>query len=847
MRYRECHLTLRPRYGHGSLEDTYRATIRTVVVSEAKGPRRSARRALAELTTALRTYTLVEPGQEHPTPLVPISRAGSVLRVIAGVVFLTVVGWTLVVPVVRASLPLLPDRFMGVVQLVDHVRPWLIGLQHPSPPALLVLGLLVLTAVVMARVRARRAPPARRLVLRAPRTPVPRVLTPWAWWRAPLTLHAAQLGQLYHLPTARLGNGVRWLLHRIIHPQPLAYIPLDELWSGRWLPLGYGVRPDGSEGLVGMLMRSAREALAVAAPPGTGKTRFVLRIFAFVRRVDLGIFGMDGKGDDFKGFVGKARRMVRLEDEANLVLLDPTDAWTISLNPLLGIDLADELGVDEALGQIERIFASVDPYTWTKSTRMPGVLRKVMQLVLASEPLPTIAHGKQVLDDPAYRARLLPLCREHNSEVASFWDAIERGDDTIPEATLSGLRSRFDALLDTRSMRRLFSLPVRSFSFEEAIARRYIVLNPIPEQRLGGRAGPVGMLTFQLFLRAAFHRPGSDETRENFVVALDEFDFLVRNGDPQDIATALTKVRSFGIVLILLHQFLIQLGAFKDFVLSIPNRIIMRVDNPDAQEYARLYPHSGLTASDIANQDNHHYVKHMHGPTPIGPHSVRPLEWLPEEEVHVPDEPGDWQTVLPTDSPTPAFDREIAALIYATPREQRAATVERLAAADEARWQRVWERWQAIAAAQRAYILDHPGCIPLPTAAELALLPELVDAVQAALDDPAALELLQRDQQRMTRQLWLSRLWFGVPPLLADVMYARIRTAIAPADTATDRPATQRPKPHPRRDEGTDQDHVGVTAGHAELTSAWTSDRAWTGAPRVSSSPMFDGDDDDDD
>ena len=105
-----------------------------------------------------------------------------------------------------------------------------------------------------------------------------------------------------------------------------------------------------------------------------------------------------------------------------------------------------------------------------------------------------------MLDDPAYRARLLPLCREHNSEVASFWEAIERGDDTIPEATLSGLRSRFDALLDTRSMRRLFSLPVRSFSFEEAIAKRWIVLNPIPEQRLGGRAGPVGMLTFQLFL-----------------------------------------------------------------------------------------------------------------------------------------------------------------------------------------------------------------------------------------------------------------------------------------------------------------------------------------------------------
>ena len=34
-------------------------------------------------------------------------------------------------------------------------------------------------------------------------------------------------------------------------------------------------------------------------------------------------------------------------------------------------------------------------------------------------------------------------------------------------------------------------------------------------------------------------------------------------------------------------------------------------------------------------------------------------------------------------------------MIYATPRTERVATVERLAAADEARWQRVWERWQA--------------------------------------------------------------------------------------------------------------------------------------------------------
>ena len=194
----------------------------------------------------------------------------------------------------------------------------------------------------------------------------------------------------------------------------------------------------------------------------------------------------------------------------------------------------------------------------------------------------------------------------------------------------------------------------------------------------------------------------------------------------------------------------------------------------------------------------------------------------------------------------PAFDAQIAALIYATPREQRAAIVERLAAADEARWQRVWERWQAIAAAQRAYILSHPGCIPLPSAAELAQLPELVDAVRAALDDPAALETLQRDQQRMTRQLWLSRLWFGVPPLLADVMYSRIRTAIAPAGSAADRPAKPLLKLRRRRDDGIEPAHEAVTAGYAESPPAWASDRDWTVEARAGSGSIFGEEDDDD-
>ena len=104
-------------------------------------------------------------------------------------------------------------------------------------------------------------------------------------------------------------------------------------------------------------------------------------------------------------------------------------------------------------------------------------------------------------------------------------------------------------------------------------------------------------------------------------------------------------------------------------------------------------------------------------------------------------------------------------------------------------------------------------------------------------------QTLQRDQQRMTRQLWLSRLWFGVPPLLADVMYARIRTAIAPADSAADRPAKQRRRSHERQDRA---ERGGVETAAPfddtdETPTAWAgSDRdRTTGSPSMTAASVF--------
>ncbi|HEU4327407.1 MAG TPA: hypothetical protein VFS21_29990 [Roseiflexaceae bacterium] len=729
--------------------EQFHATVRAVVVPADAGQPAPARQTLAGITAALQRHRFPV-SEEENRRLVPetggISLAlGPALLLLGGLLW---------------SAPL-----------------WLVQAASRLAPPLLLLMLVLACALWHLRSRARSQPHA-PLLARAPRLHPPQLLACWPWWAGPLRLGAPALGQLYHLPTAGLGDRVAWLPFAIRPAPEVAFVPDDPAQARAWLPLGLGIRADGSRVLTGLPLQQARAGLAFAAPPGTGKTRQMSRLFQFALERALGVIAIDGKGDDPRGLVGVIRRLLPLEDEGRLVLLDPLDPWLPSLNPLLGLDLSDELGVDEALGQIEQIFARIDPEGWQSSPRMAGLLRKLVSLVLYAEPVPTIAHARQALDDPRYRVQLLPKCRERNSEVAAYWETVENGSEKLMDITVSALRARFDVLLDTRLMRSLFSLPILSFSFEDALATAQIVLAPVPEERLGARAGPIGMLDFQRLLRAAYRRPGSEHTRQSVLALLDEFDFLVRKGNPEDVARALTKVRSFGVVLVLAYQFLVQLGNFRDFILNIPNRLILRVDNPDATQYSKLYPE--LSEGDIRNQEDHLYIRTMNGATPVGPYSAVPLPWLPALELPAPPPAGDWRGVIPAGSPTPAFDRAVAQLVYGE-HPDRAALVQRLAEAGGKQWEQVWTRWQAIAAAQRAYILAHPGCVPLPSLAELHTDPAWAGEVAEAASDAAKQAAVQREAQRLARQGWLSRLAVGVPPLLAEVLYARIRRPIAAA------------------------------------------------------------------
>ena len=76
------------------------------------------------------------------------------------------------------------------------------------------------------------------------------------------------------------------------------------------------------------------------------------------------------------------------------------------------MDLTQPGGKDLLFGQVEAIFARLDPETWAKAPRMKNYLRKATLLVLAGERHPTIAHVKQALLDAALGKDAAPELRE---------------------------------------------------------------------------------------------------------------------------------------------------------------------------------------------------------------------------------------------------------------------------------------------------------------------------------------------------------------------------------------------------------------------------------------------------
>jgi hypothetical protein len=606
--------------------------------------------------------------------------------------------------------------------------------------------------------------------VRAPRfAPPPELLLPIRTWRQSDIITSIEIAGFWHLPAGGLGSLIRWLPCKMIAPPPHAYIAPDR--HDR-IMVGMARRADGAIGPVGPTLRDIRPPMHITAGMGAGKSRALANICQ--QAIPHGYILLDGKGDDQGGSLATTvRNYIPLEDEQRLIIFDILDTdWPIGLNPLAGIDLTRPGAKDQALGQIMAIFARLDPATWGRAPAMKEFVQMATLLVLEGETTPTLAHVKQCLLDAEYRETLIPHCT--NPDVLTFWTVTFPAQGEQQRTSLHALLRRFSQLLTTETTRYMVSQPASRLNLLEAIEGKKIVLAPLPHVTLGDLASAIGMLLLQQFVRASFSRPGNDQTRHTYPLIIDELQvFIGKDGDSTDIQNAITQLRGLGIAGIYAHQTLDQLGELQNEMLTNSgSRLILRTQEPDSSAYAKLYAASSVTANDIAGQDanEHQYAVLQCDGERTGLFSMIVLPWpkplpIPVAPYHSPN----WQTLVPPDSPDHEADALLLRLIY-EPHARPTNVVQVLADFADDDWAYMLDRWAAIRAYHRQYILDNPGCIALD---ETITDPDL--EVQAAK---------RVAKQRLDRQLWLSRLLVATPRLLAAAEYARIRRQIEPVGEA---------------------------------------------------------------
>ena len=651
-----------------------------------------------------------------------------------------------------ATVPPLLDVPPGASSVSAALLPWAIGLA----------GGLWVTRCVQSAAGALDAARIRHALARAPRLLPARGVTVPGLWRSPGIMSAGELGGIWHLPSASLGRLARWLPCRLIEAPDFAFVeggqPQPQRPGDRRIVIGLARRSDGSLGPVGPTLDGLRTIMHCTGPMGTGKSQLLANICT--QLLDTGFTLLDGKGDDDGNLTETVIGYLRPEDEARVVMIDPDDGdWPIGLNPLAGVDPSTPGAVDILMSRVSAIFAAVDA-NWDQSPGMRQYLEMATRLVCEGERLPTLAHVKQALTDDAYRDRLLARCT--NVEVLTFWGVIYPRTGEGQKASRDALFRRFDNFLVADLLRLMVAQPAPRFSFTRAIEERQIVLIPIPGQRYTEIAPTAAMLMFQAFMRAAFERPGSAMTRDDYPLIVDEFQVVLESGAVRDVNAAITQLRSLGVPAIYAHQGLPQLGELQAMMLiNAENRVMMRTQEPDASAYARQYPASGLSAADIAGQEprEHQYARFVVGKRIVPPCSIIPLPWPEPRPPAVDEYRGEaWQLVTPpAESPWLAeLDREIVHLVYIEP--YRLATARELASYPEDWFFVLLLRWQQIAEEQRRHIAANPGCIP----------------------------------DRGERVRWLSRLGYAIPRLFAEALFLRTRTALGMAAPDADQAGEER-------------------------------------------------------
>jgi hypothetical protein len=324
--------------------------------------------------------------------------------------------------------------------------------------------------------------------------------------------------------------------------------------------------------------KDRRTHLYIVGASGTGKSKFL----EFLVRQDVqkgnGFGVIDPHGDlieDIKGYLALALPKDELEER--IVLIDPTEEYTVSFNPL---EKLEGMLPAEIAAELVEAFKKIWFDAW--GARMEDLLRNSLIALIEAEL--TLTDLPRFLINEDFRDNVLervshPIAKRYFKRFNSL---APRTREEWMESTLN----KVNAFLSDDRIREIFSFQKSSFSLREIMDNKRILFIKLDRGRLKQNADLLGSLLMTKIRMAAFSRSDvPKEERIPFYLYIDEF----QNFATKTFIDTLSEARKYGLSLVMAHQNLSQVPKdLQDSILTNCGiQIYFRVSRRDAEILAK--------------------------------------------------------------------------------------------------------------------------------------------------------------------------------------------------------------------------------------------------------------------
>ncbi len=407
-----------------------------------------------------------------------------------------------------------------------------------------------------------------------------------------------ELASLYHFPGVTVETpNIVWAGSK--KGEPPASLPFEGSVEPADLTLFGMTDFRGNKQRFGIKLRDRRQHMYAIGKSGTGKSTMLENMALDDIRKGRGIAIVDPHGD----FINHILDAIPPERIQDVIYFNPADKnYPIGFNLLENVD--PDLKNVVASGVVG-IFKKIFGESW--GPRLEYILRNVI-LALLEYPDSTMLSIMRMLVDRGYRSQVLtkvsdPVIRDF------FINEYEKYDPKFRTEAIAPIQNKVGQFLSASTIRNIVGQPKSTFSIEDAMNSRKILLVDLSIGKIGEDAAALlGSMIITKIQLAAMRRTNIiEDQRVDFYLYVDEF----QNFATDSFATILSEARKYRLNIILTHQFIAQMPepVAKAVFGNIGTLISFRVGASDAVALVKEYE-PVFEANDLINLDNHHiYVK----------------------------------------------------------------------------------------------------------------------------------------------------------------------------------------------------------------------------------------------